>query len=283
MEKQEKRMVLLIERRMMVFIKIFFLTFVALTMILPFYWVFMSSFKNNIDIFGKPFSLPKSISFENYFQAWYNARIGFSMLNSLFYSGISIAIIVIISAMVSYVLVHVRPNRILYAYFSFGLLIPIHAVIIPLNVILRQMYFANTRAGLVIAYIVSNLSFSIFLLTAVMRSIPKDLIDASSIDGCTGNQVFINIILPLSKAGIASIGTFAFINCWNDLLLGMVLANSRNLQTINVAVTNLRASFSDSYSVLAAGITCMYIPSVIIYTIFQEQIMKGMISGAIKG
>jgi raffinose/stachyose/melibiose transport system permease protein len=271
------------QRRLVTAIKLVFLVLVAFTMLFPFYWVTISSFKSNNDIFGNPLGLPTSLSLDAVATAWNNARMGFSMLNSLFYCSASIVLIMLLSAMVSFVLAQVRPNKALYAYFSFGLLIPIHAMIIPLNVILNQLHLGHTRWGLIIAYVVLQLSLSVFLLTATMRSIPREMTDASIIDGCSGGQVFWRIILPLSRAGLATVGTLAFINSWNDLLLGMIIAPTRALQTINVAVSNLRVSFSDNYNVLAAGITCMFIPSVIIYSLFQKQIIKGLVSGAVKG
>jgi raffinose/stachyose/melibiose transport system permease protein len=263
--------------------KIAFLSLVALSMVFPFYWIVMSSFKSNNDIFANPLGLPSSFDFGAFTTAWNNARMGMSMLNSLFYCGASIVLLIIFASMMSFVLALVRKSRAIVLYFSFGLLIPIHAVIIPLNITLNQIGLGRTRAGLIIAYFVLQLSFSIILLTATMRSTPAELIDASVMDGCTLNQVFWNVAIPMSKAGIATIGTLAFISCWNDLLLGMVIAPTRELQTVNIAVSNLRVSFSDSYNVLAAGITCMFVPSVIVYSLFQKQIIRGLVSGAIKG
>jgi|GEM_PF-1482361 len=264
-------------------IKMIFLILVALSMIFPFYWIVMASFKSNNDIFANPLGLPTSFRLDAFATAWNNARMGMSMLNSLIYCGASIAILIIVSSMVSFVMALVRRSKAMLLYFSFGLLIPIHAVIIPLNITLNQIGLGRTRAGLIIAYFVLQLSFSIILLTATMRSTPKELIDASVMDGCTVNQVFWHVALPMSKAGIATVGTLAFISCWNDLLLGMVIAPTRELQTVNIAVSNLRVSFSDSYNVLAAGITCMFVPSVIVYSLFQKQIIRGLVSGAIKG
>lgn len=264
-------------------VKILFLISVAIVMILPFYWVVISSFKSNSDIYGHPFSPPKSFSFDSFSRAWNNALIGHSMANSLLYSSIAVLLVVVFSAMVGYVLTILRPSRMLSLYFSIGLLVPIHAMIIPLNYIFRFFHMVNSIPGIIVAYTVSNISLSVFLFVAVMRNIPRELLDASKIDGCSNRQVFWSVVLPLSRSGVATVGTFAFINCWNDLLLGLVLLTKRNLETVNVAVSNLKASFSDDYSVLAAGITCMIVPSVIIYFIFQEQIISGMTSGAVKG
>lgn len=264
-------------------IKLVFLTLIAVSMIFPFYWVVVSSFKSNNDIFSNPLSLPRSFSMDAIVTAWTNAQMAMSMLNSLFYCAAAIVAIMLFSAMVAFVLSLARPSKILYAYFSFGLLIPIHAVIIPLNIILNQVGLGRTRLGLVIAYVVLQLSLSVIMMTATMRSIPRELTDASIIDGCSSNQIFWHVAVPMSKAGLATVGTLAFISCWNDLLLGMIIAPMRELQTINVAVSNLRVSFSDSFNVLAAGITCMFIPSVIIYTLFQKQIIRGLVSGAVKG
>lgn len=265
------------------FIKLVLLSLIAISMLFPFYWVIVSSFKSDKDIFGSPLSFPTSFSMDAFTTAWNNANMSMSILNSLFYCTVSILIIVLVASMVSFILGVVRPSKFLSTYFSFGLLIPIHAVIIPLNVILNQVGLGRSRLGLIIAYVVLQLSISIFLLTATMRAIPKELIDASVIDGCTGARIFWQIIMPLSRPGIATVATLAFINCWNDLLLGMIIVPTRNLQTINVAVSNLRVSFSDSYNVLAAGATCMIIPSIVIYTLFQKQIISGLVSGAVKG
>ena len=272
-----------LKKHYMTFLKVFLLVILSLSMLLPFYWVLVSSFKSNADIFGQPFMLPATYSFSAFTQAFRSANIPLAMANSLFYSFVSISIVILIASMASYVLAKIRPNKFLYIYFLFGLLIPIHAMIIPLNVTLNNLGLGNSRMGLVMAFVVANISLSVFILTASMRNLPDELLQAAQIDGCQGAQVFFKIVLPVSKAALATVGTLAFVNCWNDFLLSMIIATKPAIRPLNLAVYNLRSAFSSDYNVLTAGMTTMIIPAIIIYTLFQEQIIRGMVSGAVKG
>lgn len=223
------------------------------------------------------------MNFKNYQEAWRGANVAVSLFNSIFYCVVAIAVILLIASMVSYVLARVKPSKLMYAYFSLGIMIPLHAVIIPLNIIYKQMGILNTRAGIIIAFIVSNVSFSIFVLTAFMKGIPGALEEAARIDGCGRVRMFFTIIVPISKSALATAGTLAFVNCWNDLLLSLAITTTADLRTLNLAVYNLRAQYVSDYGIITAGITIMVIPALLIYMLFQEQIIKGMVSGAVKG
>lgn len=255
----------------------------SLTTIYPFIWVGISSLKADHEIFGNPFGLPTKWMFSNYKEAWIGAQVGQSFLNSMFYSIVSVAVVLLLSSMTSYVLARVRPNKLLYLFFTLGIMIPIHSVIIPLIISLRNLGLVNTRPGIILAYVVSNLSFSIFVLVAFMRTLPKDVEDAAMIDGCKRIRMFFSIILPISKPALATIGTFAFLNSWNDLLLALVITSSPFLRTLNLSCYNLRAQYVQRYALITAGLMILIIPVSIMYMIFQEQVIKGMTAGAIKG
>ena len=155
------------KKRLTIFSKVFILGLIAVVTIFPFYWVIISSFKENSEIYGNAFALPTVLNFKNYQEAWRGANVAVSLFNSIFYCVVAIAVILLIASMVSYVLARVKPSKLMYAYFSLGIMIPLHAVIIPLNIIYKQMGILNTRAGIIIAFIVSNVSFSIFCFDRV--------------------------------------------------------------------------------------------------------------------
>lgn len=271
------------KRRFFTILNLTVLGLFSVSMLLPFYWVLISSFKTNSEIFGSPFSLPASFGFEAFTQAFRSANIPLAMLNSLVYCAVSITCILLFGSMVAYVIAKVRRSKGLYAYFSFGILIPIHAIIIPLNILLTRLGLGNTRIGLILAFTVANLSLSIFIMTASIRNLPDELLQAALIDGCQGAQVFFKIVLPVVKPALATAGTLAFVSCWNDFLLSLVITTKPEIRSLNLAVYNLRSSFTDDYNILTAGITTMILPAVAIYSMFQEQIIKGMVSGAVKG
>jgi len=155
-------------------------------------------------------------------------------------------------------------------------MIPIHAVIIPMLMILRRLGLVNTRLGIILAYTVAELSFSIFILVAFMKTIPREIEEAAQIDGSSRLRTFFQIILPISKPGLATIGTFAFINSWNDLLLALVITSGPKLSTLNLACFNLRGLYVQHYGLITAGLMIMMIPVIVIYIFFQEQLVKGI-------
>lgn len=272
-----------IKYKISLIIKYTILVMFSLTTIYPFIWVALSSLKTNNEVFGNPFGLPSKLIFANYKEAWVGASVGQSFFNSLFYSSISVLIILLLASMTSYILARVRPNKALYLFFTLGIMIPIHSVIIPLIIFIRSLGLVNTRPGIILAFIVSNLSFSVYVLVAFMRTLPKDLEDAAIIDGCTKVRMFFSIILAISKPGLATVSTFAFLNCWNDFLLSLVMIASRNLTTLSLSCYNLRAQYTQRYALVCAGLMLMIIPVSIVYFLFQEQVIKGLTAGAIKG
>lgn len=255
----------------------------ALVALYPFVWVLLSSFKTDNEIYSNSFGFPAELQFSNYTEAFLGAQVLSNFLNSLLYAFVTVFFVLLFSSMTSYALVRVFPSRKLHMYFTMGIMIPIHAVIIPLVIFLRNMNLINTREGIVLAYIVSNLSFSIFVLVAFMKTLPKELEDAAMIDGCKRYRLFFSIVIPISKAGLATVGTFSFLNVWNDLLLALVITSSPSLRTLNLGCFNLRAQYSQRYALISAGLIILIVPVAIMYIIFQEQIVKGMTAGAIKG
>jgi raffinose/stachyose/melibiose transport system permease protein len=141
----------------------------------------------------------------------------------------------------------------------------------------------NTRAALILAYVVGNLSISIFILVSFLKTIPKDFEDAAMIDGCSRTRTFFMIILPIARAGLATVGIFAFLGCWNDFLLPLLLAVSPQLRTLNLACFNLRSQYIADFGLVCAGLVILIVPVTIIYILFQENVIKGLTAGAIKG
>ena len=263
-------------------VKYFVLIQFALTCIIPFGLVAVSSLKTDQEIYGNSFGLPEKLMWSNYAEAAKGANIGTGLLNSLFYSTASVALLMLISAMAAYVIARVLPKRGLYNFYTLGIMIPIHAVIIPLLIILRFAGLVNTRSGVILTYTASEISFSVFILVSFMKGLPKEIEEAARIDGCSRTRTFFSIVLPLCKPGLATVAIFAFVNIWNDLLISMVLIPTPKLQTLNLSCFNLRGQYVQHYGLICAGLMLVIIPVVIVYFIFQEQLVKGLTAGAVK-
>ena len=135
----------------------------------PLLWMGISSLKENSEIFSRPFALPSNPKWENYSLAWEAAEVPVHMLNSVFYSVTAVIFTVAFSAMAAYVIARLSKGKKLYHYFSLGIMIPINAIIIPFILIFRKIDILNTRQGIILAFIVTNLAFSIFILVPFMK------------------------------------------------------------------------------------------------------------------
>lgn len=255
----------------------------ALSSLSPFLWILLSSLKTNSEIYGKPFGLPSVLVFENYVTAWNNANIGMNLFNSLFVSFSAVAIVILFGSMAAYILARVKSSVFLYTYFTLGIMVPVHTILIPTFMLMKDFGLNNTRQGLIILYAVSNLSLAIFILVGFMKSIPIEIEEAAIMDGCSMTQVFFKIIFPLSRPGLATIGILTFLNCWNEYLFAYVLISNEKLKTVTQGIYALQGAYNTNYGPLCAGLTLAIIPVMIIYVIFSEQVIAGMTAGAVKG
>ncbi len=263
--------------------KYVFLILAAVVCLYPFLWVVLSSLKDNSEIYRDPFGIPVSPMFENYAKAWKGAEVGRNFLNSMTVCLATLVILVIITAMGSYILTRVKKSVILDTYFSLGIMIPIHALLIPSVLIFKNLHLTDNLLSLVIMYAAVNVSFSMFVMNGFMKGIPKELDEAATIDGCGKGQIFFRIILPVAKPGIATVATLAFLNCWNDLLMGLVLISSPQKKTLALAISALKGSYATQYGLLCAGFVISIVPVMLMYLLFQKQVIAGMTAGAVKG
>ena len=241
----------------------------AVAALYPFIWVVFSSLKDNNEIYSNSFGLPKTAVWSNYAEAWKGARVGRSFVNSILVCLITLAVLTVITSMASYILTRVTKSRLLSVYFSLGIMIPVHALLIP--------------SGLMIVYTAVNISFAMFIMNGFMEGIPRELDEAATIDGCGRAGIFFHIVFPVAKPGIATVATITFLNCWNDLLLGLVLISTPARKTLSMTISALKGSYVTQYGLLCAGFVISIVPVVFMYLLFQKQVIAGMTAGAVKG
>jgi len=250
---------------------------------LPFLWILVSSFKTNQEIYGKPFSLPSTLIVENYVVAWKAANISQNLVNSLIVSISAVAIALLFGSMAAYILARVKSSLFLYTYFTLGIMVPVHTILIPTFIILKYFDLINTLRGLILVYAVNNLSLAVFILVGFMSSIPREIEEAAILDGCSLPGLFFRIILPLSRPGLATIGILTFLNCWNEYLFAYILISDTKLKTITQGIYALQGAYNTNYGPLTAGLILSILPVILVYMLFQEQVIAGMMAGAVKG
>lgn len=249
----------------------------------PFFWILLGSFKTTNEIYESPFKLPMHFLFSNYVTAWKDANIWIDFTNSALVSISTVAILLLVSAMASYILARIWKNFAMSTFFALGITVPYYAIIIPIFITMTKIGLYNSRIGLLLIYIVSNMPISIFILTGFMKGFPKEIEEAAWIDGASLSRTFFTIVLPLSKHGLATIGILAFMYSWNDFFIANVLISNPMLKTITQGIQNFQGAYQTNYGAMFAAMIIAILPVVIAYLIFQEQIIEGMTAGAVKG
>lgn len=257
----------------------------SLLSIYPILWMIMNSFKENSEFMVNNMSFPTKLIFMNYLNAFKTSKMNIYYINSIVASTFSISLIVIFIFTIGYVLnryVFVG-KKLLYMVFIFGMLIPTHSLLIPLFTQFKLMGLLNSRAALILTYCGYNLPAGIFLVEGFMHSVPRALEEAAYIDGASMARTMVRIILPMTKPVLVTSVILAFINIWNEMPFALVLASKDSLRTIPIGLANFSGEFSVNYTQLLAGSILATLPVIIVYALFNSQIVKGMVSGSVKG
>ncbi|MCM3160673.1 carbohydrate ABC transporter permease [Metabacillus litoralis] len=251
----------------------------------PILWMVLNSFKDNMDFAKNPFGLPVQWLFENYKTAWETARLDTYFLNSVIVSVTAVIITVFAGALASYFLARFtfKWSKSMYGFFVFGMLIPIHATLVPMFLLMKNLGLLNTHLGLIFPYIAFNLPITIFILVSFMKAFPSDIEESAIMDGCGVFRIFWSIILPMTKPAIATVVILNFINNWNEFSFALVLINDEALKTLPLGLANFAGQFTTNYGAQMAGLTIAIIPTIVIYMLLEEHLVKGMTAGAVKG
>ncbi len=259
----------------------------SLTCIFPLVWMFYSSIKEKRDFNADIIGLPKSPTLINYQRILSNTdyHLGSSMLNSLRVTVISVVLIVLFGFIVGYILSRVkfRGNRLMYAMFLAGLIIPIHSLLVPIYIVFKNVGINDQWYTLIIPYVAFGLPMAVFLVEGFVSGIPIALEEAASIDGSTFTRTVFQIIMPICRPIMATIAIISVFNCWNEFSFALVLMKNPELQTVPLAMTQFTGQFASDYPKIMAAMLLTMSPIVILYFCFSKQIIKGMVAGAVKG
>lgn len=257
----------------------------ALLTLYPLLWLFISSFKTNQEFYSKPFAFPSSWQFDNYKRAWEIAGLGTAFVNSAIVTIASIALTLFLGTLTAYILsrLEFRFKGVLMSLFVIGMLIPVHSTLVPLFIMMNKIGILDTYASLILPYTGFELPIAIFVVAAYLTSVPKDLEEASMIDGNGYWGTFFRVILPLAVPAMATVFILGFLRFWNDFAFALVFINDQSLKTLPLSLSIFSDGYGTDYSLTTAAMAIAVIPTIIVYLIFQEQIMKGMVAGSVKG
>ncbi|PYZ92964.1 sugar ABC transporter permease [Salipaludibacillus keqinensis] len=247
----------------------------------------LGSFKSNAEIYSNPWGLPASFSFQNFIDSWQNYNIDVGVFNSLIVTVLGALLTLVLAIPTSYALERLkfRGSTLIFNLYISAMMIPMVLGWIPLFFLLMRFNLLDNIFGLTIVYAVSQLPFSIFVLTTFLSSIPKELEESAAIDGMSPYGILLKIITPLAMSGIITVTIMNAIQFWNEYFMALIFLQSRENYTLGLAVDFIsrEAEYTNAWGTLFASLTIAIIPVIILYAIFQRRISKGMTEGAIKG
>ena len=262
-----------------------FFCFMMVLYLAPLGWIILTSLKTKTEIYRTPFGWPKVFQWGNYVYAWKGGKLGVAMLNSLFVCVITLVLTLVIGSMAAFAIARLKwkLSGAAMVYILIGMMIPVHCVLIPLFVRFASIGLNNNLWGLIIPYLTFSLPTCVFIMAGFFRSIPNELLESACMDGCTIYQIFFKICFPLARTGLFVTGLMTFINNWNELLLALVFVSDANKKTLPVALTKFVSPYQTSYDKMFPAIVIAIVPTIIVYTLFSNQIVDGLTTGAVKG
>jgi len=245
----------------------------------------LASLKTNAELLDDPFKLPAVFQFQNYSNAIREAGLGKLIINSLVISTSATFLNILFSSMCAFAIARHTfwGNNVLFLMITAGILVPLNALIIPYFAIINFLNLYDTRIGLIIVYCAVGLPVSTFILTEFFKSIPKEIEEASYLDGCNFAARYFKIMLPLALPGLATAGTFQFILCWNEFIYAMLLTSSTDIRTIQFGISYFTNQFFSDYVGMFAAVVISIIPSITVFILFQEKVINGLTAGSVKG
>lgn len=255
--------------------------------IYPMVWMFLGSFKTQDEFLNEPFwSLPQNWSLDNYVEVFTTGGFGQYILNSIIVVFPSLAIILAIGVAAGFaleVMVWKGKGTVLLLFLA-GIMVPTQMILLPLFTIYFQLHLTGTYWPLILTYIATGLPLTVFMMATFFRAIPRELFEAATIDGANIFRMFWSVGVPLVRNALFTVGLVQFFFLWNDLLVALTFTTSSSLRTIQVGLLNFTGQYGAvQYGPTFAAIAVSVFGTLIIYLFLNQQVMKGLTAGSVKG
>jgi len=273
-------------KRFIVWIPVFIFSLLWLVIAgAPFLFMVLAVFKTQFEMLGAGvFAWPNAFYLNNLITVVTGGFWGY-FLNSVIVVTVSLSLLLMITSFAAYPLSRFRfkLRQPIFSVIVACMAIPIHVALIPIFVMMRNLGLFDSIWALIGPYIAFNLPISVFILTTFMGQIPNEMEEAAEIDGCGKYRIFFMIMLPLSKAGIATLAIFNAINMWNEFVFAFVLTQSIANRTLPLAIWEFQGQFTNHVPMMMTVLTLTAVPMIIAFIIGQDKLIKGMMVGAVKG
>jgi len=252
----------------------------AIGMSLPFIWMVSSALKTKTKVFIMPPQwIPNPVQWSNFKEVWDMIPLHYYFINSSIVTGCVVFGQLITCTLAAYAFARIRfPARdTIFLIYLGTLMIPFQITLIPLYILMKHFGWIDTRQALIMPGLVS--AYGTFLLRQFFKTIPVELTEAAKLDGCSHIGILFRIVIPLSKAALATLGTFSFIWSWNSFLWPLVVINTEKLKTLPVGLASFQSfvgAFATPWNLVMAGATLSVIPNLILFVFAQRYFVQGI-------
>ena len=254
--------------------------------IIPIYWCIVTSFKHSAEITSSVVTYwPKQFTVENYINAWLQSGFEIYFRNSLFISVIGVVFIVVISVLSGYALARFKfkGKNVYMLILLCTQFIPGAMLLTPMFLIFKNLGLLNNLFGIVLVDVTFHVPFNAIMMRGFISGIDYTIEEAAQIDGCSRLQAVCKVLLPILKPGIATVAAYSFISCWNEFLFTFMFISKQNLLTLPVGLKNMVGEYTINYGQLAAGAIIAVIPTLMLFSFVQKNLVGGLSAGAVKG
>ncbi|MBY9079472.1 carbohydrate ABC transporter permease [Paenibacillus sp. HN-1] len=257
----------------------------TISCIFPLLWLIYSSLKTQPEFANSIMALPRTLHFENYAEAIKLTHMFQLAWNSARVTVISVIGIVFISFVTGYITARLdfKGKRLMVVYYLFGLLVPIHALLVPVYLLFKNTGLADQWYTLIIPYIAFNLSVPIMLVNGYITAIPREIEEASAIDGLGFSGTMFKIIMPIAVPVLTTVAILQFFACWNEFSFALVLLKDESLRTVPLGMSYFKSQYSTNYPQLMAGMVLSMLPVTLLYFTFSSRIISSVMAGSVKG
>ena len=258
----------------------------AVVMVLPFAYMLSTSFKPETLVLELPPKfIPDHATTANYTDAWTSNQFGRYFLNSVLVAAGTTFAAVLLAAMMAFAFARFRfPGRtLLFGLLLLGLMVPTMMLLIPQFLLAKHLLLLDSLWGLIVFYTGGNLALNTFLLQSFFQDIPYELEEAMVVDGASPWSRFRQLILPLSRPALATVGLFTFLGSWDEFVWALTIINDPGKRTLPLAIALFQGQHATSWGLVFAASAIAVGPVIALFVVFQRQFVSGLTTGALKG
>ncbi len=266
-------------------VAIFFACVQLVITLTPFVFMIMNSFRKQFDMLAQGvFHLPDPWYFNNYVEVVKNGFFGY-FFRSVIVVAVSLVLMLIIASFAAYPLsrMQFKLRGLIYAGIVAMMSVPMHVTLIPIFKMTTDIGLYDSLGALIGPYVTFALPMSVFILTAFMMTIPKEIEESAEIDGCNRFNNFFTMILPLSRSGLSTLAIYNGVSMWNEFAFANTLLQSPANKTLPLALGQFKGEHSLDIPIILSVLTLSVLPMIILFIVFQDKLVKGMMAGAVKG